>query len=94
MTIDLEEFLAGSGIDMRTMEHWFARDWIMQFQAEDARPRIPELDAARAIFIRDLKLDFGVNDEGIEIVLHLVDQLHGLRRAMLALHTETVKRPG
>ena len=92
MTIDREEFLAQSGIDVRTMEQWFAWEWIMHPQA-DARPGIPEIDAARAIFIRDLKNDFGVNDEGIEIVLHLVDQLHGLRRALFALRTETVERP-
>jgi chaperone modulatory protein CbpM len=29
--------------------------------------------------IKDLKVDFGVNDEGIAIILHLIDQLHGLR---------------
>ena len=29
--------------------------------------------------IRDLKADFGVNDEGIAIILHLLDQLYGLR---------------
>jgi len=32
--------------------------------------------------IRDLKADFGVNDEGVDVILHLVDQLHGLRRAL------------
>lgn len=37
-----------------------------------------EADLVRAWLIRDLKVDFGVNDEGIAIVLHLLDQLHGL----------------
>lgn len=92
MTIDLEEFLVRSGIDMRTMEQWITREWIIHPQT-DGRFGIPEIDAARAIFIHDLKNDFGVNDEGIEIVLHLVDQLHGLRRALLALRAATVARP-
>ena len=48
----------------------------------------------RAFFICDLKAEFGVNDEGIEIVLHLVDQMHGLRRAMLALGEELRNRQG
>jgi chaperone modulatory protein CbpM len=29
--------------------------------------------------IQDLKLELGVNDQGIAIILHLLDQLHGLR---------------
>lgn len=93
MTIELEEFLAQSGIDPRTMEQWFALEWIVPPQAA-ARAAISEVDAARAFFIRDLKAEFGVNDEGIEIVLHLVDQMHGLRRAMLALGEELRNRQG
>ncbi len=93
MTIDLEEFLARSGIDAPTMEQWFAREWIILPQAA-ARTAISEVDAARAFFIRDLKSDFGVNDDGIDIVLHLLDQMHGLRRALVALGEELRSRPG
>ena len=39
----------------------------------------------REHLIRDLKTDFGVNDEGVDVVLHLVDQLHGLRKALRQL---------
>ncbi|MEO6382628.1 MAG: chaperone modulator CbpM [Nitrobacter sp.] len=92
MTIELEEFLARSGIDARTMEQWFALEWIVPPQA--APRAISDVDAARAFFIRDLKADFGVNDAGIEIVLHLLDQMHGLRRALLALGEELTSRQG
>ena len=34
---------------------------------------------ARAQLIRDLKNDLGVNDEGVGVILSLVDQVHGLR---------------
>ena len=40
------------------------------------------MDVARARFIGNLKTDLGVNDEGIDVILHLVDQLHGLRAAL------------
>jgi chaperone modulatory protein CbpM len=43
---------------------------------------------ARAQLIRDLRDDFGVNDEGISVVLHLIDQMHGLRRSMQGLLEE------
>jgi chaperone modulatory protein CbpM len=83
-TIDLEEFLRESGIEMARLERWVERTWIAPAQAAPGI-ELSEADAARAIFIRDLQVDFGVNDEGVDVVLHLVDQLHGLHRALLAL---------
>jgi chaperone modulatory protein CbpM len=47
-----------------------------------------DTDVARAHLIRDLKSDFGVNDEGIDVILHLVDQLHGLRWAFEQIHRD------
>jgi chaperone modulatory protein CbpM len=32
-----------------------------------------------------LKSDLGVNDEGVGVVLNLVDQVHGLRRVLTEL---------
>ena len=47
-----------------------------------------DVDLARAQLIRDLREDFGVNDEGVSVILHLVDQMHGLRRSMQGLIDE------
>jgi len=41
-----------------------------------------EADLARANLIRDLTQDLGVNDEGVGVILSLVDQVHGLRKAL------------
>jgi chaperone modulatory protein CbpM len=41
-----------------------------------------EADLARAELIRDLMQDLGVNDEGVGVILNLLDQMHGLRRAL------------
>lgn len=87
MMISLERFLVESGLDGATIERWSARAWIAAPQ-DPARHGISEIDAARARLIRDLKGDLGVNDEGIDVVLHLVDQVHGLRRALAALRNE------
>ena len=35
--------------------------------------------------MRDLQADFGVNDEGVGVILHLVDQLYGMRRTLMEL---------
>lgn len=79
--MEIEEFLSRSDIDAATLEDWIEREWLLP-QRKAKRFVLSELDAARAHLIRDLKLDFGVNDEGVEIVLHLIDQLHGLRQAV------------
>jgi chaperone modulatory protein CbpM len=47
-----------------------------------------DVDLARAQLIRDLRDDLGVNDEGISVILHLLDQVHGLRRSMHHLVNE------
>lgn len=86
-TIELEIFLRDSGIELPRLERWVERAWIIPAQAAPGIA-LTETDAARCLFIRDLQADFGVNDEGVEVVLHLVDQLHGLRRALLALREQ------
>jgi chaperone modulatory protein CbpM len=85
--IDLERFLAESGIELQLLEQWIEREWIIPARAAEAM-ELSDADAARAILIRDLRSDFGVNDEGVEIVLQLVDQVHGLRRALVSLRME------
>ena len=59
----------------------------------DLGMRFSDTDAARAHLIRDLKTDFGVNDEGVDVVLHLVDQLYGLRKALRRLQGDLEETP-
>ena len=55
----------------------------------------PDLaDLARANLISDLKDKMGVNNEGLGVVLHLLDQMHALRRALAtALESARDGRP-
>jgi chaperone modulatory protein CbpM len=78
---DAEEFRALADLDEDTLEAWRSAGWL--------RPRegagglvYAEIDVARAQLIRDLRDDFGINDEGVTVVLDLVDQLHVLRRSL------------
>jgi chaperone modulatory protein CbpM len=41
-----------------------------------------DLHRSRAQLIIELKQDLGVNDEAVPIILDLVDQLYGVRRAL------------
>jgi len=79
-----QEFLKSSGLQGRTLELWIEQEWLVPEETPEG-PGFSEIDIARAHFIRELKADIGANDEGIGVILHLVDQLHGMRRALAEL---------
>jgi chaperone modulatory protein CbpM len=79
----VDEFLVKIHIERRIVESWIAAGWLIPQRDPDLA--FSEVDLARAQLIRELKEDFGVNDEGISLVLHLLDQVHGLRRSMREL---------
>ena len=85
--ISIQEFLIRARLEHRSLEAWIAAGWLIPPQTEP-EPMFSDIDLARAQFIRDLREDFGVNDEGISVILHLVDQMHGLRRSMHGLIEE------
>ncbi|MRG54631.1 hypothetical protein GF108_03425 [Phyllobacterium sp. SYP-B3895] len=78
---DSTEFCRISGIQPKALAEWIEDDWIRPVQQHDGW-RFSTIDLMRAQLILDLRGDMGVNDQGIAIVLHLVDQIHGLRRAL------------
>ena len=85
MIMNKQEFLTHAGLQVQTLELWLDQRWLVPNQTS-AEMTFSDTDVARAHLIRDLKGDFGVNDEGVDVILHLVDQLHGLRRVLEQLH--------
>lgn len=81
MTITKLDFMRHARIDRETRELWIDAEWIIPTAEADA-VTFSERDLARVGLIRDLTADFGVNGEGISVILHLLDQMHGLRRAL------------
>jgi chaperone modulatory protein CbpM len=79
--VDAEEFRRLTRLDIATVEAWRNAGWLLP-QDEGGEPAYREVDVARAQLICDLRRDFGINDEGVTVVLDLVDQLHGLRRTL------------
>ena len=75
-----EIFIAGD-IDPERLRAWIDAGWLCP--GEKVAPgSLSEADIARAQLICDLKDDLGINDEGIEVILDLLDQIHGLRLVM------------
>jgi chaperone modulatory protein CbpM len=76
-----EIFIAG-GIDRERLSAWIDAGWLCPEGEKPEPETLSEADLARAQLICDLKDDFGINDEGVEVILDLLDQIHGLRLVM------------
>lgn len=87
MTIGKQELLVRLGVPAQTLELWLEQQWLIPTQTTLGLT-FSDIDIARAHFIRDLQSDFGVNDEAMDLVLHLVDQLNGLRYALAELRKD------
>ena len=94
MIMDKQMFLISAGIQGQTLEFWLEQQWLIPDQG-GAGPTFSDADLARARLIRGLKGDFSVNDEGVDLILHLLDQIHGLRLALSQVPELTQRRaPG
>ena len=82
-----QEFLTSAGLEMQTLDLWLEQRWLIPDQTFGGI-NFTDVDLARARLILDLKTGFRINDEGIDVILHLMDQLHGLRRALDQLHKD------
>ena len=85
--IKIEEFLIRARLEQQSLEAWIEAGWLAPPQT-DPELTFSDVDLARAQLIRDLRDDLGVNDEGVSVVLHLIDQMHGLRHSLRALLEE------
>jgi chaperone modulatory protein CbpM len=77
--------------DETMLREWAALGWISIEESEAGEP-LSEADEARCNLICDLKQDIGVNDEGVDVILNLLDQIHGLRRALRETLDHTKRR--
>jgi len=84
MKLSKSEFLSLSGMEHNTLNAWIEEEWLIP-SGSSVELTFSEIDVARAQLIRDLQADFGVNDEGVGVILHLVDQLYGMRRTLMEL---------
>ncbi len=91
MTMTKHQFLISAGLKVETLEFWIEQEWLVP-GGTPAGMRFSDVDIARARLIQDLKTGLGANDEGIGVILHLMDQLHGMRHALARLRAE-LKHP-
>ncbi|MCE2564972.1 chaperone modulator CbpM [Komagataeibacter sp. FNDCF1] len=78
-------------VPVEDVQGWIDSEWL---RPEGTRGHylFREIDEARARLIRELREDMGVNDEGVPVVLSLLDQLYAARRQMYRLR-EAISAP-
>lgn len=90
------EFVVQARIDVETLDHWLRAGWLSLHENEGGSGGFSQVDLARAQLIGDLQ-HLGINDEGIPVILDLVDQLHGvrnmLREVLTTINTQRRERP-
>lgn len=77
ITYEITEIIEIYQVDEYFICDCIEREWITP--ADKQKKLLDEEDIARILLIRDLKEDFGVNDEAVPVILHLIDQLNWSR---------------
>ena len=67
--------------DEAMLREWVEAGWLEIEEGRIGEP-LSEAEQARCDLICDLTNDMGVNKDGIDVILNLLDQIHGLRRAL------------
>ena len=81
MNIRKMEFLDRTELDLETLEVWIEEEWLVP-SGIATNQGFSDADLARAKLIKELMQDLGVNEEGVGVILNLLDQVHGLRKAL------------
>jgi chaperone modulatory protein CbpM len=76
--LKIEQASQEAGVEKTVILDFVRRQWIVLSSPDE----LDEEDLARIHLIIELQDDFGVNEAAIPIILHLVDQLHGMRLAV------------
>jgi chaperone modulatory protein CbpM len=91
MIMEAREFTLHARIDSDILNAWLEAGWLMP-NRKDEGTDYSDVDLARAHLIGDLQ-HLGINDEGVPVILDLVDKIHGLRRVVRHLLTAIKDRP-
>ena len=91
MTISKMEFLDRTQLDLETLEVWIEEEWLVPSGTATDKA-FSDADLARAKLIQELMQDLGVNEEGVGVILNLLDQVHGLRKALADILQATRKQ--
>ena len=80
------------GLERGELARWVQNRWVLPEQRDDGWV-FGEVDVARVELILDIRRDFAIDDEAMDLVLGLLDQVYGLRRQMRRLCDAVASQP-
>jgi len=78
--MEIRTYVLSAQFEAEEVEDWILAGWLLP--SEEGEGLLSDIDLARAQLIHDLTANLGVNREGVPVILDLIDQVHGLRRAL------------
>jgi chaperone modulatory protein CbpM len=79
-------------VDRITLENYIAHSWVQPLEKHQEWV-FEEIDIARIQLVHHLRQDIMVNDEGMDVVLNLLDQVYDLRDRMRRLGHAIERQP-
>jgi chaperone modulatory protein CbpM len=80
------------GLERRELTRWVENRWVLPERRAETWV-FHEVDVARVELILDIRRDFAIDDEAMELVLGLLDQVYDLRRQMRRLCDAVATQP-
>jgi len=81
-----------AGLRVETLRVWIERGWLMP-RRDGGAYRFREIDVARVRLIREFSADLDIGEDAIDVILPLLDQVHGLRRQLHRLAAAVNAQP-
>ena len=85
MPVTFDELVVTLDIGASELSAWIEQHWVLPVEV-DGDLVFDDSDIARVRLIAELRNDLGVNEDAIPVVLRLLDQVYGLRRALAELN--------
>lgn len=85
MAVTFDELVITLNIGASELTAWIEQHWVLPVEV-DGDLVFDDSDVARVRLIAELRNDLGVNEDAIPVVLRLLDQVYGLRRALAELN--------
>jgi len=92
MRSEQEILVAFGGLRRETLHVWIERGWLAPVR-DGGRYRFREIDVARIRLIEEFRTDLDIGEDAMDVILPLLDQVHGLRRELRRLADAVSAQP-
>jgi len=80
------------GLRLETLHVWIEQGWVKPERDRDGY-RFREIDVARVGLIHEFSTELELDDDAMEVILPLLDQVHGLRHQLRCLADAVSAQP-